>query len=85
MGVIVSPSVVVNVHISVRAAAEFSGYSLQYLHLLILCGKLTGVAPGQIWLIDKTSFDSYLERACQAQDRRFMPKYIFPISKICGC
>jgi len=47
----VSP-VVVNNHISVKAAAEFSGYSLQYLPRLRRCVKLDGLKIGQVWLID---------------------------------
>jgi len=34
--------VVVNNHISVKVAAEFSGYSLQYLRRLLRYGKLDG-------------------------------------------
>ena len=66
----VSP-VVVNNHISVKAATEFSSYSLQYLRRLIRCSKLVALKIGQVWLIDKDAFDAYLEKACQATDRRF--------------
>ena len=34
--------VVVNNHIYVKGAAEFSGNSLQYLRRLLRCGKLDG-------------------------------------------
>jgi len=34
--------VVVNNHISGKVAAEFSGYSRQYLRRLLRCGKLDG-------------------------------------------
>ena len=74
MDVVVSPSVVVNNHISVRAAAEFSGYSLQYLRRLLRCGTLVGLKIGQVWLIDKTAFETYQDRAVQATDRRFGPQ-----------
>ena len=69
----VSPFVVNN-HISVKAAAEFSGYSLQYLRRLLRCGKLDGLKIGQVWLIDKSVFEAYLENATQAADHRFGPK-----------
>ena len=69
----VSP-VVVNNHISVKAAAEFSGYSLQYLRRLLRCGRLAGFKIGQVWLIDKSAFEAYLEKAIQATDRRFGPQ-----------
>jgi len=65
---------VVNNHISVKVAAEISGYSLQYLRRLLRNGKLVGFKIGQIWLIEKTIFEVYLEKAIQATDRRFGPK-----------
>ena len=67
-------SVVVNNHISVQSAAEFSGYSLQYLRRLLRGGKLAGLKIGQVWLIEKTAFEAYLEKAKQAADRRFGPQ-----------
>jgi excisionase family DNA binding protein len=65
---------VVNNHISVQAAAEFSGYSLQYLRRLLRCGRLVGLKIGQVWLIDKSAFEAYLDKAVQATDRRFGPQ-----------
>ena len=65
---------VVNNHISVKAAATFSGNSLQYLRRLLRRGKLTGLKIGQVWLIDKAIFEAYLENATQAPDRRFGPQ-----------
>jgi hypothetical protein len=40
--------VVENNHISVKDAAECSGYSLQYLRRLLRAGKLKGFKIGQI-------------------------------------
>ena len=74
MNSILFPLVVVNNHISVQATAEFSGYSLQYLRRLLRCGKLPGLKIGQVWLIDKSALEEYLEMAVQATDRRFGPK-----------
>jgi excisionase family DNA binding protein len=74
MEVIISPSVVVNNHISVQAAAEFSGYSLQYIRRLLRCGRLVGLKIGQVWLIEKSAFEAYLDKAVQATDRRFGPQ-----------
>ncbi len=65
---------VVNNHISVKAASDFSGYSLQYLRRLLRCGKLDGLKIGQVWLIEKSVFEAYLEKAIQAIDRRFGPQ-----------
>lgn len=66
--------VVVNNHISVQAAAEFSGYSLQYLRRLLRCDRLVGIKIGQVWLIEKDAFMVYLEEALRATDRRFGPQ-----------
>ena len=67
-------SLVVNNHISVKAAAEFSGYSLQYLRRLLRNGKLVGFKIGQVWLIEKTAFEAYLSNAIEATDKRFGPQ-----------
>jgi len=69
-----SPPVVLNNLIPVKAAAVFSGYSIQYLRRLLRSGRLPGLKIGQVWLIDKTAFDAYLESAKVSQDRRFGPR-----------
>jgi len=66
----ISP-VVLNNLISVKDAAECSGYSLQYIRRLLRCGKLDGLKIGQVWLIDKDAFDAYLVEVKQSKDRRF--------------
>ena len=66
--------IVVNNHITVQAAADYSGYSLQYIRRLLRCGKLAGFKVGQVWLIEKDAFLAYLEKAIQATDRRFGPQ-----------
>ena len=70
----ISQLIVVNNHISVQVAAKFSGYSLQYLRRLLRCGKIEGLKIGQVWLIDKSAFEAYIENAFQATDRRFGPQ-----------
>ena len=70
---LVSPFVLNN-HLSVKAAANFSGYSLQYLRRLLRTGKLTGLKIGQVWLIDYAAFEEYLEKAITATDSRFGPQ-----------
>jgi excisionase family DNA binding protein len=69
-----SPPIVFNNHISVKTAARYSGYSLQYLRRLLRTGKLTGLKIGQVWLINKDDFEDYLEAADETSDRRFGPK-----------
>jgi excisionase family DNA binding protein len=66
--------IVVNNHVSIKAAANFSGYSLQYLRRLLRTGKLAGLKIGQVWLIDYAAFEEYLEKAIQATDCRFGPQ-----------
>lgn len=66
--------VVLNNLIPVKAAAVYSGYSLQYLRRLLRSGRLSGLKVGQLWLIDKHAFDTYLDSAQVSQDRRFGPK-----------
>jgi excisionase family DNA binding protein len=67
------PTVVTN-HVSVKAAANLSGYSLQYLRRLLRTGKLTGLKIGQVWLIDNAAFEKYVEKAIKATDLRFGPQ-----------
>jgi len=75
MNSILSPLVVVNNHISVQAASEYSGYSLQYIRRLLRNGKLAGLKIGQVWLIEKATFEAYLEKAIQVTDRRYGPQF----------
>jgi excisionase family DNA binding protein len=65
---------VLNNHISVQAAAGYSGYSLQYLRRLLRNGKLVGIKIGQLWLVDKGNLDIYLSNVQNATDQRFGPK-----------
>ena len=60
--------------ITVKDAACHSGYNIQYLRRMLRCGVLDGVKIGQMWLIDKTMFESYLQNAHQTTDKRFGPK-----------
>jgi excisionase family DNA binding protein len=71
----VFPLVVTN-HISVQAAAEVSGYSLQYLRRLLRSGKLEGLKIGQIWLIKMESLENYLAQVENSEDHRFGPKVL---------
>lgn len=61
-------------HISVQAAASYSGYNTQYLRRLLRTGKLEGIKIGQLWLVDKGSLDLYIELAQDTTDQRFGPK-----------
>lgn len=69
----VFPLVVTN-HISVKVAADYSGYSLQYLRRLLRAGKLASLKIGQVWLIEVVDLEAYLENANSSKDHRFGPR-----------
>ena len=66
--------VFINPHITVRAAAEVTGYNIQYLRRMLRSGALSGVKIGQMWLIEMCDLDAYLERVESTSDRRCGPK-----------
>ena len=66
----ISP-VVLNNLISVKDAAECSGYSLQYIRRLLGLEKLAGLKLGQQWLIEMGSFETYLANGENSKDHRF--------------
>ena len=66
--------IVFNNCISVKGAAFHSGYNMQYLRRLLRDGRLSGMKLGQTWLIDKCTFEVYLENANLTQDKRFGPR-----------
>lgn len=70
----VVPLNVLNNCVSVKAAANYSGYSLQYLRRLLRIGKLDGLKIGQVRLINKAAFETFLEKVSAISDRRFSPK-----------
>jgi excisionase family DNA binding protein len=59
---------------TVKAAAEVTGYSVQYLRRLLRAGKLDGTKIGQMWLIKMASFESYLRHGQMLRDRRHGPR-----------
>lgn len=65
---------VLNNHISVQAADLYSSYCLQYLRRLLRNGKLEGVKIGQLWLVDMSALDLYIEQTQDAADQRFGSK-----------
>ncbi len=69
-----SKPVILDNILSVKTAAEYSGYSPQYLRRLLRIGKLPGLKLGQMWLIEMKSFEKYISEARNSQDHRFGPK-----------
>ena len=64
----------VNQHLTVQAAADVTGYNIQYLRRLLRSGTLEGVKIGQMWLIDMESLEAYLEHIETTSDRRCGPR-----------
>jgi len=69
-----SKGIFVGKYISVQAAAELTGYNIQYLRRLLRSGKLEGIKIGQLWLIEMHSLETYLQHVKTTSDRRCGPK-----------
>ena len=61
-------------YITVRSAAESSGYNQQYLRRLLRNGRFKTRKIGQLWLIDHDDFVEYLRDANRSKDKRFGPQ-----------
>ena len=66
--------ILVNRHITVQAAAEVTGYNIQYLRRILRSGVLKGVKIGQLWLIEMQSLEMYLQHVESTSDRRCGPR-----------
>ena len=66
--------ILINRHVPVQAAAEFTGYNIQYLRRMLRSGALEGVKIGQMWLIDMDALEVYIKRVETTSDRRFGPR-----------
>ena len=61
--------ILIHGHITVQAAAELTGYNIQYLRRLLRAGKLDGVKIDQTRLIDIESLETNLKRLENTTDR----------------
>jgi len=61
-------------YLTVRSAAEISGYNQQYIRRLLRKGVFRTIKIGQFWLIDHSVFVNYMSEATQAKDKRFGPQ-----------
>jgi len=61
-------------HITVQAAAEFTGYNTQYLRRMLRSGALGGIKIGQMWLIEMDALEEYLKHTETTSDRRCGPR-----------
>ena len=66
--------ILVNRHITVQAAADITGYNIQYLRRMLRSGVLKGVKIGQLWLIEMESLETYLKQVESTSDRRCGPR-----------
>jgi excisionase family DNA binding protein len=67
------PAVLDN-HMSIQAAAEYSGYNENYLRRLAKAGAIKAIKIGQMWLVTIDSLNAYLKSVQSADDRRFGPR-----------
>ncbi len=66
--------IVLNNLISVKEAAKYSGYSVQYLRRLLRSGGLKGQKIGQLWLIEMRGIENLRAKVSKDGDRRYGPK-----------
>ena len=66
--------ILINGHLTVQAAADETGYNMQYLRRLLRSGKLQGIKIGQIWLIEMQSLETYIQYVESTSDRRCGPR-----------
>jgi len=64
----------INQHITVQAAADVTGYNIQYLRRMLRSGALKGVKIGQMWLIEMDALEAYLKHIETTSDRRYGPR-----------
>jgi len=65
-----------NEFITVRTAAEISGYNNQYLRRLLRENILKSKRLGQIWLIERKGFVEYIKHEKRSNDKRYGPQYL---------
>jgi excisionase family DNA binding protein len=64
----------INGHLTVQAAAEATGYNIQYLRRMLRAGRLEAIKIGQVWLINLVSLENYLTVRMESNDRRCGPR-----------
>ncbi len=66
--------ILINGHVTVQAAADVTGYNIQYLRRLLRSSTLEGIKIGQIWLIEIQSLEKYLQHVKNSSDKRCGPR-----------
>ena len=70
-------SIFIHRHITVQAAADVTGYNIQYLRRMLRSGTLEGIKIGQMWLIEMDALEAYINRVENTSDRRCGPRLFF--------
>jgi excisionase family DNA binding protein len=60
--------------LTVTEAAKISGYHPEYIRELIRDGKIIAKKFSIVWMVNRESILSYLEKARNSDDRRYTPK-----------
>ncbi len=68
--------IVLEEHLSIRAAAALFAYNLQYLRRLLRTDRLEGIKIGQVWLIKLASLEAHLRNGRLSQDQRYGPQRV---------
>ena len=66
--------ILINRHLTVQAAADATGYNIQYLRRMLRSGVLKGVKIGQMWLSEMEALETYLKHIESSSDRRCGPR-----------
>ena len=61
-------------YLTVKTAADMSGYNQQYLRRLLRGNILPSKRFGQLWLIERNGFIDYFDNARTSTDKRFGPQ-----------
>ena len=51
---------ILNTYITLKEAADISGYHSDYIGALVRSGKVAGIKKGKNWYVSKKDFDAYL-------------------------
>ena len=61
-------------YVTVQAAADVTGYNIQYLRRLLRSGKLEGIRVAQMWLVKIDSLGEDLKHVETTSDSRRWPR-----------
>lgn len=68
------PGVILTPSLTAEAAADLTGYNIQYIRRLCYEGRLEATHVGRSWMIKLSSLEAYLDEATADPDNRFGPR-----------